>query len=101
MRSVLESLSLLFELTTFAEVGAHAEEFLEYLQSCAKIEEEMTFLAVQQVIEILFSFGRFNPVQVGVSFLSALKISENQNFCDVFTEHKKWNIGQKWVKLVL
>ena len=79
VRGVLESLSLLFELTTFAEVGAHAEEFLEYLQSCAKIEEEMTFLAVQQVINPLNT----NPTKWSNTLKFNKLFERDWPFCEV------------------
>ena len=49
VRNILEAFSLLLELATFNELGSHAEEFLDYLKATARIEEEVTFLAVQQV----------------------------------------------------
>lgn len=53
VRGILESLSLLLELATFNELGPHAEEFLDYLKATARVEEESTFLAVQQVNYIM------------------------------------------------
>jgi hypothetical protein len=50
VRGVLEAFGLLMELATFNELGSHAEEFLDYLKATAHIEEELTFLAVQQVM---------------------------------------------------
>ncbi|XP_057306791.1 huntingtin-like isoform X2 [Hydractinia symbiolongicarpus] len=54
VRGILESLSLLLELATFNELGPHAEEFLDYLKATARVEEESTFLAVQQLLKGLF-----------------------------------------------
>ena len=53
VRNILEAFSLLMELATFNELGSHAEEFLDYLKATARIEEEITFLSVQQVCKVL------------------------------------------------
>lgn len=52
VRNTLEAFSLLMELATFNELGSHAEEFLDYLKATARIEEEVTFLSVQQVYQV-------------------------------------------------
>ena len=57
VRGVLESLSLLLELATFNELGSHAEEFLEYLKATVHVDEEGSFLAVQQVTVIVYNHG--------------------------------------------
>ncbi|XP_066917148.1 huntingtin-like isoform X4 [Clytia hemisphaerica] len=54
VRGILEAFGLLMELATFNELGTHAEEFLDYLKATARVEEEITFLAVQQLLKGLF-----------------------------------------------
>ena len=49
VRGILEAFSMILELATFNELGSHSDEFLEYMKAVAQIEEEFTFLAVQQV----------------------------------------------------
>lgn len=49
VRGTLEAFSMMLELATFSELGTHAEEFLEYMKATAQVEEELTFLSVQQV----------------------------------------------------
>ena len=53
VKSVLESFSMLLELATFVELGPYVEELLEYLKAVVLIDEEASFLALQQVIFFL------------------------------------------------
>eukprot|EP00794_Sanderia_malayensis_P005415 gene5415-6091_t len=54
VRGVLDAFSLLLELSSFNEVVNTAEEFLDYLMSCVKLEPERGFLGVQQLLKSLF-----------------------------------------------
>lgn len=54
VRGTLEAFSMMLELATFNELGTHADEFLEYMKATAQVEEELTFLAVQQVPVYLY-----------------------------------------------
>lgn len=69
VHSILQAFSLLLELTTFNELGSHAEEFLDYLKATARIEEELTFLAVQQVCTLFLNLNLLNAYSEKVNQL--------------------------------
>ncbi|XP_047128948.1 huntingtin isoform X1 [Hydra vulgaris] len=60
VKSVLETFSMLLELATFVELGPYVEEILEYIKTTVLVDEEASFLALQQLLKGLFGTNAAN-----------------------------------------
>ncbi|KAJ7336620.1 hypothetical protein OS493_011839 [Desmophyllum pertusum] len=64
LAATLDALSVLLEVTAFADIGKHVEEIIGYLQVCVKLEATKTFLCVQQLLRAMFGVNALSQPEL-------------------------------------